>query len=68
MERLKGGLFITPKDIRLIRGCTLDKASREHLAVREALQVKKGCLTVRQYCKYNDLDLEDVINHINPFR
>lgn len=69
MERLKGGMFITPKDIQIIHGWqNLRTAQQEHQSVRDALGLMPHMLTVKQYCTFKELDLEEVISYINPFR
>jgi len=68
MERLKGGIFITPTDIQLITGLSHNKAQQEHKAVRDALGKTTKRLTVREYCDYHKLNLDEVIDCINPHR
>jgi len=68
MEQLKGGIFLTAKDLSLVSGHTLKSAHREHLAIRDALGIKSKKLTIRQYCEYNQLDEQEVIQYLNNFR
>ena len=68
MERLKGGIFITPKDIEIITGLSPKNAQREHQLVRDSLRKTCKRLTVKEYCDYSQLNIEEVIEYINPFR
>ncbi len=69
MEEVKGGVLITPKDIQLITGCTLNSAQKEHKAVRDALGKKSTKrLTVVEYCKYYEFNLEEIVAYINKYR
>lgn len=68
MSKLKGGILITPKDIELITGYTTQVAQREHRFVRDALGKRSKRLTVREYCDYFELDYEEVVQTINPYR
>lgn len=68
MSKLKGGILITPKDIEVITGYTNRVARREHLFVRDALGKKSKRLTVREYCDFYELDYNEVVESINPFR
>ncbi|MCH2216314.1 MAG: hypothetical protein MK086_14200, partial [Flavobacteriales bacterium] len=65
---LKGGLFITTNDIRIICDCSLRKAQLELKTLSDILQIKRNKITVRAYCKYWDLNYQDVIDHINQYR
>jgi len=68
MEKLKGGIFITPKEIELVTGLSINRARMEHLAIRDALGKTGKRLTVKEFCEYNLLDLNEVISYINPYR
>lgn len=68
MSRLKRGLLITPKDIRVITGCAVSTARREHRLVRDILGKTKRRLTVKEYCTYFEFDYAEVVEYINPFR
>lgn len=67
-ERLKGGIYITPKDIQVLNNCTIQQARIEHRTVRDILGIDKKKLTVLAYCDYYKLDYELVISYINPYR
>ncbi len=67
-ERLKGGIFITAKDIQIINDCSINQAHIEHKTIRDILEVEKGKLTVKAYCDYYKLDYQLVISYINPYR
>ncbi len=68
MERLKGGIFITPKEIQQLSGISHNRAQREHQSIREALGRTTGRLTVREYCDYHKLNVDEVIDYINSIR
>jgi len=68
MERLKGGIFITPKEIQQLSGISHNRAQREHQTIRDALGKTSNRLTVREYCQYHQLNLDEVIDYINSIR
>ena len=68
MERLKGGIYITPKDIQLLNNCHIDTARKEHATVRDILEVEADKLTVKAYCDYFKLDYQMVVEYLNPYR
>ena len=68
MERLKKGIFITPKDIQLLTGFVNSTAKREHKTIRDVLGKKRRRLTVSEYCDYYEIDFQEVVAYINPFR
>ena len=69
MEQLKGGILITPKEIQALTGSSLNAAQKEHKAVRDALGKKKSKrLTVKEYCDYFELDWDEVVSYLNPYR
>lgn len=67
-ETLKGGIYLTPKDIQILNNCTIQQARKEHLAIRDILQVESKKLTVFAYCRYYKLNYYVVINYLNPYR
>lgn len=68
MERLKGSIFITAKDIQIITECSLRAAKTEHKTIRDVLGVLHKRLTVKQYCDYWGIDYDMVVFQINNFR
>ena len=63
------GIFITVKDLMALHGSNSYEAMRrQHQAVRDALTTKtkkdagkiKPYLTIKEYCRYMDLSLEEV--------
>lgn len=68
MERLKGGIFITAKEICVLSGQHLSNAQKEHKLIRDSLGKKGIHLTVSEYCKYHQLDLQEVIAYLNHYR
>ena len=67
-QQLKGGLFITPKEIELITGLSIKRARIEHQTIRDTLGKKGKRLTVREFCTYNLLDFNEIVAYINPYR
>lgn len=64
-KKLKGGTLITARDILLITGKTsLNGAYIEHRQVRDALGKKKNRLTVKEYCEYWELNLEEILEFL----
>jgi hypothetical protein len=68
MTKLKGGIFITAKEIQLMDGCHLRTAYTKHKFIRESLDMKGKHLTVRQYCEFEGIDLDEVIESLNQYR
>jgi hypothetical protein len=69
MEQLKGGILITPKEIQALTGYSLNAAQKEHKAVRDAIGKRKSKrLTVKEYCEYFELDWDEVVRYLNPYR
>ena len=68
MERLKGSIFITAKEIQIITECSARAANGEHKAIRDALGIEHRRLTVKQYCDYWKIDYDMVVFQINNFR
>lgn len=68
MEKLKGGIFIRPKDIMILNDCSERTARQEHLTVRDALEIEHGKLTVKQYADYWGIDYDLVVFKINEYR
>jgi len=69
MEELRGGILITPKEIQSLTGLTLNASQKEHKSVRDALGKKKSKrLTVKEYCEYFELNWNEVVSYLNPYR
>jgi hypothetical protein len=68
MSELKGGIYITPKDIQILNGCAINAARKEHLAIRDSLGKKINRLTVFEYCDYCEVNPEHIIRYLNQFR
>ena len=68
MTKLKGGIFITAKEIQLMIGCHLRTAYTKHKFIREMLEMKGKRLTVRQYCEFEGIDQDEVIELLNQYR
>lgn len=67
-EKLKGGIYLTAKDIQVLNNCTIQQARKEHITIRDILEVEPKKLTVFAYCKYYKLNYYLVIFHLNPYR
>jgi hypothetical protein len=64
--KLKGGILITARDIMLITGTmNEDTATREHRTIRDSLGKVNKRLTVQEYCRYWDLNFEDIVEFLN---
>ena len=68
MEKLRGGLLISTKEIQAITGFTFKVAQKEHKTVRDALGKKSNRLTVKEYCEYFELDFQEIVSFLNPYR
>ncbi len=68
VEKLKGGIFLTPKDIQNLQDCTLNTARIEHRTIRDTLGIKHGKLTIKQWADYWEIDIELVIFKLNDSR
>ena len=61
------GIFLTIKDLMRITGVeNYYSSARAHLAIRDAICKGKRKLTIREYCKFEGLDYEEVINFLRP--
>ncbi len=68
-KKLKGGMLITARDIQIITGSISDEsARREHRTVRDALGKTKPRLSIKEYCDYWELNLEETLNFLNENR
>jgi hypothetical protein len=68
MEVLKGGLFISAKDVECITGKSHNRALIHLRAVKDALGIKKPKITVKAYCDFENLDYQEVVVLLNPYR
>jgi len=68
MDKLRGGLLISTKEVQAITGFTFKVAQREHKTVRDALGKKSKRLSVKEYCDYFELDFQEVVSLLNPYR
>lgn len=72
MERGEGqhgeDLLITTEDIHRITGLELECAEREHAHIRKTIGHGSDQLLLAQYCRYNDLDREEIISFLYPRR
>lgn len=68
MTKIVGGIFITAKEIQLLNGCHIRTAYSHHKYVRDALNIKGKKLTIKQYCEYEGIDLNEAITLLNQYR
>lgn len=66
--KLIGSENITPTEIHLIMGADIDIAIREHEHIRNHLGYHSNDLLVSQYCQFNELDHNEVIQFLNQYR
>jgi len=56
---MEGGIFITTKDIQRLLGAEhYNTANRILLAVKDALKKKSKHITIKEYCKYEELEFD----------
>jgi hypothetical protein len=67
-QRLKGGIYITPKDIQILNNSSINQARTEHRTIRDCLGIKSNKLTVKAYCEYCEIDYQMVVEYLNPYR
>lgn len=59
------GIFLTIKDLmRLLGTDCYFTAAKEHKAIRDALNKKDKRLTIREYCRYEELDFKYVWGYL----
>lgn len=66
MER--GEQLITPEEIQLVTGLDYEGAKRDHAHVRKTIGSNSPDLLLSQYCKYYDLDVEEIQSTLYPER
>ena len=68
-EKLIGDEMITPEEIQLIEGYDLEGAIREHqYCVKSLGRFPNSGLPLDLYCQMNRLDLNEIIQLLNPMR
>jgi hypothetical protein len=66
---VKGGLFITAEDILILTGGTCkNSAYREHRKIRKALGKKTSRLSIEEYCKYWEFDVDEIARFLDENR
>lgn len=61
------GIFLTIKDLMRITGVeNYYSVARAHLAIRDAICKGKRKLTIREYCKYEGLDYDEMLKFLRP--
>jgi hypothetical protein len=54
------GIFLTITDIQNLLSVHYDTAVKLHVAARDALKKKTKYITIREFCKSEDMDFEEV--------
>lgn len=58
---MDGGIFLTTKDVMILLGCEhYNTAYRLRQSVLDAIGKKSKYLTIKEYCKYEELDFDYV--------
>ncbi|MCB0396824.1 MAG: hypothetical protein KDD36_09235 [Flavobacteriales bacterium] len=69
MVELKGGIFLSVKELMILTGKTrYEYARKEHKAIRDALGKSKRKLTVKEYCEYEGVPRQEVVEVLNAYR
>lgn len=68
MEKLKGSIFISPKELQILMDCSRNTAYKTHLSIRDALNIQTKKLPVVEYIKFIGANPDDIIPVINQFR
>ena len=72
--KLKGSIFLSVKELMILTGRDLmsssqyESARREHQSVRDSLGNNKKRLTVREFCSYEKININEVIQELNKTR
>ena len=72
--KLKGSIFLSVKELMILTGRDLtsesqyESARKEHQTIRDSLASKKKKLTVKEYCKYEKINLNEILNNLNKIR
>jgi hypothetical protein len=67
-ENIIGSEMISPEEILLIIGGDIESAIREHEHIRNYLGFNSEDLLISQYCEFNRLDEDDIIEFLNQNR
>lgn len=68
-QKLHGGMFITATDVQLITGTScMNTARREHRRIRDSLGKCKGRLSIKAYCDYWEIDLQETLDFLRNNR
>lgn len=59
-------MILSGKDLSSVS--LYESTRREHQAIRDSIKPKKRKLTVREYCNYENISLEEVTEVLNEFR
>jgi len=62
---MKGGIFLTVKDLMILTGSdSYQSCSRLHRTIRDALGPGKKKITIGEYCRYEKVDQEEILNFL----
>ena len=63
---MKRGIFLTVKDLMRLTGSNSYEATRQlHKSIREAIVINKRKLTIKEYCKFEVIEYNEVIEFLN---
>jgi len=65
---MKGGLFVSILDIRLIFNCSERSAQRHHSAVRKHFNKTQSKITVKEFAEFFEISEEEVKEYLNDNR
>ena len=61
---MEGRIFMTIRDLQELLGVHYDTACKIHLGIRDSLRKKSKYITIKEYCKYEEVDFEEVWNYL----
>jgi protein-disulfide isomerase len=62
---MSSGIFLSIKDLMFLTGSNNYKScAKAHHAIRDALAANKRKLTIKEYCDFEKLNLEEILQEI----
>ena len=69
MVKLKGGIFLSVKDLQVLTGKTsYFSAWREYRAILDGFGGNKRKITVKEYSEHEGVDYAQVVEYLNEYR
>jgi len=69
MPKLKGGIFLSVKDLMILSGNKhYQNAWRELRTILDGFGSDKRKITVKEYCHYEGIDFTEVTEYLNQYR